>query len=93
MSIPDLMNGLFEFAGGFFILLSCIKLYKDKKVKGVSWIHIGFFASWGYWNLYYYPSLGQTISFIGGIGVVTMNTILLFQMLYYIRREKNETRA
>jgi len=88
MYIPDLVNGLFELAGGFFILLSCMKLYKDKKVRGISWIHVGFFASWGYWNLYYYPSLGQTISFIGGIGVVTMNTILLVQMLYYIKKEK-----
>lgn len=95
MSVPDLINGIFESCGMFFILLSCIKLYKDKKVRGVSWIHAGFFATWGYWNLFYYPHLGQMISFIGGIGVVTMNTIWLFQMFYYIRQERkaNERRT
>ena len=88
MAIPDLINGIFEMFGGAFILLSCIKLYKEKKVRGVSWIHVGFFACWGYWNLYYYPSLGQILSFIGGIGIVVTNTALVIQMLYYIRREK-----
>ena len=84
----DLVNGFFELAGGLFILLSCIKLHKEKKVRGISWMHVGFWTAWGMWNLYYYPSLGQTISFIGGIGIVSMNTIFLGQMIYYIWKEK-----
>jgi len=87
MTLPDTINGIFELFGGLFILLSIIKLHKDKKVKGISWLAVVFFTLWGYWNLYYYPHLGQTVSFWGGIGVVTMNTIWLGQMGWYIRKE------
>ena len=44
----DNINSSFEFFGGLFILLSIIKLYKDEKVRGVSFIHVGYFAMWGY---------------------------------------------
>ena len=83
---PDIFNGLFEIAGGFFIGLSVKQLWRDKMVAGVSWLHAGFFAAWGYWNLYYYPSLDQMWSFWGGVGVVTMNTIWLVQLIYYSKR-------
>lgn len=82
---PDVFNGLFEIAGGFFISLSVRKLWADKMVAGVSWLHAGFFAAWGYWNLFYYPSLDQWWSFWGGVGVVTANTIWLGQLIYYSR--------
>ena len=88
MNYPDIINGIFELCGGLFILKSILKLNKDKEVKGVHWIHAAFFACWGYWNLFYYPYLEQWISFIGGIGVVTANTIWLGQMIYYLRKEK-----
>ena len=87
MQVPDLVNGIFELFGGFFILLSVIKLHKEKKVRGISWIHAGFFALWGYWNLFYYPHLGQMVSFIGGIGVVNMNAAWLVQLIYYSHKE------
>ena len=85
---PDLFNGMFEMLGGFIICLSIRKLYVDKRVAGVSWLHVAFFSTWGFWNLYYYPSLGQWWSFWGGIGVVSANTFWLFQMLYYMRHGK-----
>jgi hypothetical protein len=88
MNIADLINGSYEILGGFFILTSINKLHKEKQVHGVSWVHAGFFATWGYWNLYYYPYLGQTWSFIGGIGVVVTNTIWLIQLIYYSKRGK-----
>jgi hypothetical protein len=87
MSYPDLINGLFELSGGFFILKSIFKLNKDKKVRGIHWSQAAFFMAWGYWNLYYYPYLEQWVSFIGGIGVVTTNTFWLGQMIYYLRKE------
>ena len=86
----DNVNGLFEFCGGLFILLSCIKLYKDKKVRGVSVIGIAYFTLWGYWNIHYYPHLGQWTSFVGGLCVVLVNTAWLGQMIYYIRKEKKK---
>lgn len=88
MNWMDFVNGTFESLGGFFILLSVVKLYHDKRVRGVSWIHAAFFSSWGYWNLAYYPHLGQWMSFIGGAFLVAVNTVWLLQMLYYLRVER-----
>jgi len=84
MTLPDLINGLFECCGGFFIALSVRKLHRDKKVKGVSWVHAAFFSAWGYWNLFYYPHLGQWLSFAGGVFLVAVNTLWLCQMWYWL---------
>ena len=88
---PDAINGTFEAMGAFFILLSVRKLYRDKRVRGVSWVHAGFFATWGYWNLYYYPYLDQWLSFWGGVGIVLANSIWLGQLIYYTIRERRMT--
>ena len=87
-SWPDIVNGSFELLGSPFILLSIIKLHKEKMVQGVSWIHTGFFALWGVWNLFYYPHLNQWFSFIGGIAIVIANTAWLVQLIYYSRNIK-----
>lgn len=88
----DLTNSFFEIFGGFFILVSCFKLQKDKKVRGISWIHITYFTLWGFWNLAYYPHLEQWTSFVGGAFIVVANCFWLGLMIYYIRKEKqNET--
>jgi hypothetical protein len=83
VSWQDIVNGIFESLGGFFIMFSVVKLYRDKQVRGVSWVHAGFFSSWGYWNLYYYPHLDQWFSFWGGVLLVSINTFWLGQLLYY----------
>ncbi len=80
-SWADIINGSFEMLGGLFILLSIIKLHRDKRIMGVSWLTVAFFAGWGWWNLYYYPSLDQWWSFSGGVFIVFMNTIWLSMML------------
>jgi len=46
----DVTNGCFELLGGAFILFSIFKLINDKKVRGVSWIHVSYFTLWGYWR-------------------------------------------
>lgn len=79
----DLINALFESFGGLFVSLSCVRIYRDKQVHGVSMWHAFFFLAWGIWNLAYYPHLGQTWSFYGGIGVVTTNAIWVAMMVYY----------
>lgn len=73
--LPDIINALFELFGGFFILNHCRVLWRDKEVKGVSIISTIFFTLWGLWNLYFYPSLGQWWSFVGGIMIVIANFI------------------
>lgn len=87
--MPDLINGTLEACGALFIFLSVRKLYQDKCVRGVSWLHAGFFAVWGYWNLFYYPHLDQWFSFFGGVAIVATNTFWLAQLIYY--RDKGET--
>ena len=84
--MQDLINGCFELFGGMFIALSIIRLRKDKQVRGVNWLHPAFFTVWGWWNLYYYPHLGQWCSFVGGIVIVVLNTIWILQMVYYERQ-------
>lgn len=85
---PDLANALFETFAGLFVLLSIIKLHKEKKVRGVSWVHVAFFWAWGVWNLFYYPHLGQIWSFAGGIAVFAANSVWLGQLLWYTWRER-----
>lgn len=86
----DKVNGLFELLGGIFVMLHCIRLYKDKKVRGVSFIATAYFALWGFWNIHYYPHLEQWASFVGGLLIVAMNTLWIFMIIYYIRKERND---
>ena len=83
MNIPDLINGIFEVSGGFFLLTNIVKLMKDKKLRGVHWTPTLFFTCWGIWNLYYYPHLEQWLSFCGGLFIVTINSIWLGLLAYY----------
>jgi len=87
----DKVNGLFELAGGVFVMLSVFRLYKDKKVRGVSFIHVGYFTLWGYWNIHYYVNLDQWMSLIGSLSVTVINTVWLVMMIYYMRKEKRES--
>jgi len=85
----DNVNGLFELLGGMFIFLHCVRLFKDKKVRGVSFIATAYFTLWGFWNIHYYPHLKQWWSFVGGLTIVAMNTLWIIMMIYYIRKERN----
>lgn len=88
MTIPDAINGAYELCGGFFLLASCLRLLKDKEVKGISIAASAFFTSWGYWNLWYYPHLNQWLSFMGGILIVIANTWWVSMAIYYTRKKR-----
>ena len=81
--IQDYINGLFEFCGSFFIWMNVKRLYRDKEVKGAYWPAWAFFAVWGIWNLFYYPSLNQWASFLGGVLVVVGNIAWVALFLWY----------
>lgn len=83
---PDIINGAFEFAGAAFIGLSVRRVLIDKAVAGISWVHVGFFAVWGLWNLFYYPHLDQWFSFAGGVALAAMNTWCVGLLIWYGRR-------
>ena len=89
----DILNAIFEMGGGFFILANIMALYKDKEFKGVRIIPTSFFAAWGMWNLYFYPSLGCWWSLWGGVLIVTMNLIWVGQMIYYRRVNRAGTQG
>ena len=87
---PDLINGLFEVVAGILLSINVRRLYRDKKLYGVSIIPTAFFVMWGYWNLYFYPTVGCMLSFFGGILVVAVNTVWVVQMIYYSRFYKTK---
>lgn len=87
----DFINGVFEFSGGIFLWMNVWKLYQHKSVKGVSLWAFGFFAVWGYWNLYYYPCLNQWVSLIGSILVVAANTVWILLALKYRRNHGSKS--
>lgn len=87
MGIFDLINGLLGVFGSFFILISIVKLQREKLVRGVSWIHVSFFTGWGYWSLFYYPHLGQWFSFWGVVAIVIANTYWIGQLIYFQYKE------
>lgn len=86
--MSDLVNGLFEFIGGITLWMNVWRTHKDGGVKGVNTLYILYFSSWGWWNLYYYPSLGQWWSFAGGVFIVVANVVWLGQVVYYTRRKR-----
>jgi hypothetical protein len=78
-----MINGAFEAFAGAMIGLHCRRVWIDKKVRGASIVATLFFTAWGFWNLFYYPNLGQTFSFYGGLVVVAANAVWLTLMWYY----------
>ena len=42
-------------------------------MRGVSAWAFVFMATWGVWNMYYYPHLGQWASFAGGVVINSAN--------------------
>ncbi len=86
MSWQDAVNGSFEMLAGIAVLHHCLTLYHDKMVRGASLYATTFFTSWGFWNLYYYPSLDQWASFVGGLFIVSANALWLGMMWHYRRR-------
>lgn len=86
--LPDLINGAFELLGGVFVANHCRVLLKHKAVAGVSVLSIALWSVWGVWNLFYYPFLGQWISFVGGVGVTVANIVYVILLLRYSRGQK-----
>ena len=86
----DQINGAFEAGLAVMLFLNLRRLMKDKEVKGFDYKVVVFTTAWGFFNLIYYPSLGQWWSFYGGIAVVAMNSAWLALLLYYKRTGPHE---
>jgi hypothetical protein len=78
-----MVNALFEFMGGLFVLGHCKVAIKDRQVKGVSVPSAAFFLGWGVWNLFYYPGLSQWYSFGGGVFLTAANVLYVSLLIKY----------
>jgi len=81
----DIINGLFELLGAFFTWRNFVQLLRDREIRGVYWPMTAFFAAWGLWNLYYYPSLGQWFSFTAGVVLCAGNAAWVIAVLRFKR--------
>ena len=83
VALRDRVNGGFELFAGFFICLNIMKVLEDKAVAGVDWRTVAFFTCWSFWNLYYYPKLGQKASAWGALVVAFFNAAWLSLLIWY----------
>lgn len=83
MHLSDSINGIFEAGGAILMWLNVKRIIEHKQVRGIDWRITVFFSAWGFWNLWYYPSLHQWMSFIGGIVMVTANIVWLVLAIKY----------
>lgn len=81
--MADFINGCFEMVGAYLTWKNYRQVVADKGHAGIYWPSVVFFTSWGVWNLFYYPSLNQAWSFLGGIALVTANCCWLWAMWRY----------
>jgi hypothetical protein len=84
---PDQINALFEAGGTIAVGLSIRQVLIDRDVQGVSIWQVLFFLGWGFWNLYFYPSVGQPWSFWAGVALAIANTIYVGCLVYFICEE------
>jgi hypothetical protein len=82
--IPDIVNGSFELGGALTTCLSVRRLWRDRRISGVHWAPTIYFTSWGAWNIWYYPTLGQWFSMLGGIAMAAVNLTWLLSLLWFI---------
>lgn len=80
---PDAINGGFEFISACLGVLNIRAILRAKRVEGVSLAPSVFFTAWAYWNLFYYPSLGQWFSFAGGVCLAAVLTAWLALAVRY----------
>jgi hypothetical protein len=83
VTLPDIINALFELGTGLAAWHGCRILYRDKKVAGYSSFLMPWVTAWGFWNLFYYPHLDQWLSLVAGLVVVTGNCAWLWLAYYY----------
>ena len=88
----DLVNGLFEMIGGLILWMNVHRLYRDRRVSGVSVAPVVFWSAWGFWNLWFYPAVSCWWSFAGGIVVVLANVAWLVLLAsIHLKRSKERT--
>lgn len=84
---PDIINASFEFVGAYLTWKNYRQVVIDQGYAGIYWPACVFFTSWGLWNLFYYPSLDQWWSFVGGLALIASNCLWLWSLWYYGKKQ------
>ncbi len=80
---PDHVNAVFEAGGAALLCLNVRRLYRDKRLAGVSLVPTVWWNVWGVWNVVYYDALDQRASFVAGLAVLAANTVWVALALWY----------
>jgi len=82
----DQINSGFVLIAALFYLLNLFKLIKDKEIKGISKISIGFFSLWNVWTLFFFIKISEYWWTIGAYVVVAiLNIAYITLMIKYTR--------
>lgn len=92
MQLPDLINACFEGGIGILGWTNVHALWRDREVKGTNWVLQFWVTAWGLFNLYYYPHLGQWLSFIGGLSIFGANAVWI-SSYSYLRWFRNDRKC
>lgn len=93
MNKLDTINSMFEAVGAVAAWANIQKIRRDKNVSGVYWPLTAIWSAWGYWNLYYYSSLGHWFSTAAGAVLAVGNTIwVLYAAHYYDKANTVESK-
>jgi len=90
MNTPDLINAGFEAFASLFIMNHARVIWITRQARGVSLLSAAFFVLWGFWNIWYYPHLGQIFSFYAGLAIMAANFFWIFTICYV--RSKEDSR-
>jgi len=89
MTLPDTINGCFEALGAGTLSANVWMLWLHKEIRGIHYGPTVYFTLWGFWNLFYYPSLHQWMSFMGGVAIATVNVVWLTSLLVITMRKSH----
>lgn len=79
----DHINAGFEWFAALVLILNVIQIRKDKRVSGVSIWPAAVFAAWGFFNIFFYSHLNQSLSAIAAVFVALANVTWLGHVFYY----------
>lgn len=88
MMYGDTINGLFELSGAVAGAHNIRILLRHKRTRGVSTLAYWYFFAWGVWNMAYYPSLHQWVSFSAAAVLALCNGLYAGLAIYFNRRAK-----